>query len=63
MSFNYRGLEAEYTRHIVEDEEVDRQMERLRQQGRRVVKIEDRPAQKGDELLLDYAGLLRRRPV
>lgn len=56
MSFNYRGLEAEYTRHIVEDEEVDRQMERLRQQGRRVVKIEDRPAQKGDELLLDYAG-------
>lgn len=56
MSFTYRGLEAEYTRHMVTDEEVDRQMERLRQQSRRAVKIEGRPAQKGDEVLLDYAG-------
>lgn len=56
MSFTYRGLEAEYTRHTVTDEEVDRQMERLRQQSRRAVKIEGRPAQKGDEVLLDYAG-------
>ena len=56
MSFTYRGLEAEYTRHMVTDEEVDRQMERLRQQSRRAVKIEGRPAQKGDDVLLDYAG-------
>ena len=31
MSFTYRGLEAELNRHIVTEEEVDKQLERLRQ--------------------------------
>ena len=29
MSFTYKGLTAELTRHIVTDAEVDRQLERL----------------------------------
>ena len=56
MEFIYKGLEVEFDRHIVTDGEVDTQMERLRQQTPNVKVITDRPAQNGDELLLDYAG-------
>lgn len=56
MEFIYKGLTAEFTRHIVTDGEVDTQVERLRQQTPNVKVISDRPAQNGDELLLDYAG-------
>ena len=56
MSFTYKGLTAELTRHIVTDEEVDRQIQRLLQQNPRVAEVTDRPAQQGDEVILDYAG-------
>ena len=56
MSFTYKGLTAQYSRHLVTDEEVTRQLDRLRQQTPRIAKITDRPAQLGDELVLDYAG-------
>lgn len=56
MSFTYRGLKAETDRHIVTSEEIDRQMERLRQQNPRYALIENRPTQLGDEVILDYAG-------
>ncbi len=56
MPFTYRGLKADLSRHRVQDAEVDRQLERLRQQTPKITPILDRPAQQGDELLLDYAG-------
>ena len=56
MSFTYRGLEAELNRHIVTEEEVDKQLERLRQQNPRIATIQDRPTENGDEVVLDYAG-------
>ncbi len=56
MEFIYKGLEAEFDRHIVTDGEVDTQIERLRQQTPNVRVITDRAAQNGDEVLLDYAG-------
>ena len=56
MSFTYRGLEAELNRHIVTQEEVDKQLERLRQQNPRIATIQDRPTENGDEVVLDYAG-------
>ena len=56
MSFTYKGLTAEMTRHIVTGEEVDRQLQRLLQQNPRVAEITDRPTQDGDEVILDYAG-------
>ena len=56
MEFIYKGLEAEYQRHLVTEEEVNRQMERLRQQTPKIKVVLDRPAQMGDEVVLDYAG-------
>ena len=56
MSFMYKGLQATYSRHIVTEEEVNRNMERLRQQNPRIAVITDRPTENGDEIVLDYAG-------
>ena len=56
MSFTYRGLKATLERHIVTDAEIDRQIERMQQQNPRITDVTDRPAQSGDEVVLDYAG-------
>ena len=56
MSFTYRGLKATLERHIVTDVEIDRQLERMQQQNPRITDVTDRPAQSGDEVVLDYAG-------
>ena len=56
MRFTYKGLQASYSRHIVTEEEVNRNMERLRQQNPRIAVITDRPTENGDEIVLDYAG-------
>lgn len=56
MEFIYKGLEAEFDRHIVTDEEVDTQLERLHQQTPKIKVVYDRPAQNGDELVIDYEG-------
>ena len=54
--FTYKGLTASYSRHIVTEEEVNRNMERLRQQNPRIATVTDRPTENGDEIVLDYAG-------
>ena len=56
MSFTYKGLTERQDRHMVTDEEVMRQLQRLQQQNPRIAKITDRPTQSGDEVVLDYAG-------
>ena len=56
MSFTYKGLTAQYSRHIITAEEADRQIQRLLQQNPRVTAVTDRPTELGDEVVLDYAG-------
>ena len=56
MSFTYKGLKAQLTKHTVTDAEVDRQIQRLQQQNPRIAVVKDRPSQLGDEVVLDYAG-------
>ena len=56
MSFTYKGLSAQLDRHIVTDEEITRQLQRLAEQNPRIAKITDRPTELGDEVVLDYAG-------
>ena len=56
MEFTYRGLKAELARHIITGEEIDRQIQRLQQQSPRIIEVKDRPAQLGDEVVLDYKG-------
>ena len=56
MSFTYRGLKADWERHIVTAEEIDLQIRQLQQQNPRIEEITDRPTKLGDEVLLNYAG-------
>ena len=56
MSFTYRGLKARLDRHLVTEEEIDRNLQRLQQQNPRIAEVLDRPTENGDEVVLDYAG-------
>ena len=56
MGFTYKGLKAQLNKHIVTDEEVDKQIERVRAQNPWIAVVKDRPTQSGDEVVLDYAG-------
>ncbi len=56
MAFVYRGLKADYDRHIVTSEEIDRQLKRMQEQTPRIAVVTDRPTENGDEVVLDYAG-------
>ncbi len=56
MSFTYRGLKATLEHHTVTATEIAHQLDRLRQQTPRIAPVTDRPAQAGDEVVLDYAG-------
>ena len=56
MSFTYRGLKAKLERHIVTEEEINRNLHRLQEQNPRIAEVTDRPAALGDEVVLDYAG-------
>ena len=56
MAFVYRGLKADYERHIVTPEEIERQIHRLQQQTPRIAVVDNRPTENGDEIVLDYAG-------
>ena len=56
MSFTYKGLTAQLSKHTVTGEEIDHQLQRLLQQSPRIATITDRPTESGDEVVLDYAG-------
>ena len=56
MAFTYKGLKAKLEKHIITDEEVNRNLQRLLQQNPRIAEIEDRPTEQGDEVVLNYAG-------
>lgn len=56
MEFQYRGLTAKLSRHIVTQEQVQQQLQRMAQQHPLIEEVTDRAAQNGDELVLDYAG-------
>ena len=56
MSFVYRGLQADLERHIVTEQEVQQQLDRILQGNPRIETVTDRPAALGDEVILDYAG-------
>ena len=55
---NYKGLKV--VKHVqpVTDEHVLKELENIRRQRTQSVPVEGRPAQNGDEVILDYAGFV-----
>ncbi|AOT69759.1 trigger factor [Geosporobacter ferrireducens] len=51
----YKGIEVEQIEYNVKEDDVDAEIERLRERNSRLVAVE-RPVKEGDTLIIDYAG-------
>jgi len=54
----YKGLEAEKDVKTVSEEELDREVENVRTRNARLVSVDDRAAQMGDTVDIDFDGFL-----
>ncbi|SCZ78907.1 trigger factor [Acidaminobacter hydrogenoformans] len=53
---NYKGVEVKKVETVVTEEEVDQEIEKIRDMNARLITIEDRPVQTDDTVTIDYAG-------
>lgn len=53
---NYTGIEVEKTVKPVEDEDIDREVKKLVEKNVRIVTVDDRAAEKGDTVKIDFEG-------
>lgn len=54
----YKGLTAERPEVTVSEEEIAREIDTVRNRNARVLTVEDRPAELGDEATIDFEGFL-----
>lgn len=55
---NYKGIEADVVLAPVTDEEIDREIDTVRERNAREIDITDRPAEMGDTAVIDYEGFV-----
>jgi len=55
---NYKGIEYVPAVTEVTDEDIDNEIERVRQRNSRLVEVTDRPAQKNDTVTIDFRGMV-----
>lgn len=53
----YKGIEVEKKEYNVKEENVENEIERLRERNARLIAVE-RPVKEGDTLIIDYAGFV-----
>ncbi len=53
----YKGIEVEKKEYNVNEEDIDQEIERLRDRNARLVSVE-RPVKDGDTVIIDYAGYM-----
>lgn len=54
----YKGIKVAKVDYTVSDEEVDKDIEATREKNARMVSVDDRPAQKGDTVNIDFEGFV-----
>lgn len=54
----YKGIHAPMTVREITDADVDQQIEMLRQRQARMIEVEDRAAEKGDEVKINFEGFI-----
>lgn len=52
----YKGLKVEKAVNTVTDEDVDKEVDRVRNSNARIIDVTDRPAQNGDTVVFDFEG-------
>ena len=55
---NYKGIEYVPMSADVTDEDIESEIERVRQRNSRLVEVTDRPAQKDDTVTIDFKGMV-----
>lgn len=55
---DYMGVKAPYHYHEPDEEEANKEIERIRERNARLVVVEDRPVQEGDTVTIDYEGFV-----
>lgn len=53
---DYKGIEVEKSVKTVSDEDVDHEINHLREKGMRIISVDDRAAQNGDDVVIDFEG-------
>lgn len=53
---DYKGIEIEKSVKTVSDEDVDHEIEHIREKGMRIITVDDRAAQNGDDVIIDFEG-------
>lgn len=53
---NYKGIQAKKFDAVVSEEDVDKEIEKMRDLNARLITVEDRPVAQGDTVTLDYIG-------
>lgn len=53
---DYKGIEAEKSVREITDEEVDKEVDKLREKGMRIIDVDDRACQMGDDVVIDFEG-------
>lgn len=53
---DYKGIEVEKTVNAVTEEDIQRQADQLREKNVRIITIDDRAAENGDEVVIDFEG-------
>ncbi|NLW89226.1 MAG: trigger factor [Clostridiaceae bacterium] len=54
----YLGVSAHYHHHEPGPDEVDKEIERIRERNARLIAVEDRPIREGDTVTIDYEGFV-----
>jgi len=54
----YKGVEVTKANALVTDEDVEKEIERIRDRNSRLVAVEDRPAKSGDTVTIDFEGFV-----
>ena len=52
----YKGMKATKAVKEITDEDIDKQISMIRKKNARIVSVDDRPAQLGDEVTIDFEG-------
>jgi len=59
---DYKGIKAAKKVKEITDEDVENQVYNIRKKNARLVSVDDRPAQMGDEVILDFEGFFGDEP-
>ena len=54
----YKGIEAEKKEYNVTDEDVNKEIEKMREKNARLVEVTDRPVKNGDITIIDFKGFV-----